>query len=222
MSTGSSNCEHVVFIIFTIHIYLLNAIAYLNIWRLRCIFPNGMYFWKYTHIYICHSTQYTGTAKYQSNIYYFGIKVSARTVRQPSGCGAGREWSWRELQQSLHKRGGLCNGCGFVSLRNLGRAKHIQMCQTGTRPTQASSHIGLRTHKNEERGGENVRVHYRECRVMLSQKHERHAVVQANPVILIQHERGLLTVGLKGKPSLIHNLASSAPNSKENILVQQN
>lgn len=64
MSTGSSNCEHVVFIIFTIHIYLLNAIAYFNIWRLKCIFPNGMYFWKYTHIYICHSTQYTGTAKY--------------------------------------------------------------------------------------------------------------------------------------------------------------
>lgn len=60
----------------------------------------------------------------------------------------GPEWSWRELQQSLHKRGGLCNGCGFVSLRNLGRVKHNQMCQTGTRPTQAASHIRLRMYKN--------------------------------------------------------------------------
>lgn len=106
------------------------------------------------------------------------------------------EWSWRELQQSLHKRGGLCNGCGFVSLRNLGRAKHIQMCQTGTRPTQAASHIRLRMHKNEGRGEDNTRIHYGECRVMLSQKHERHAVVWANPVSLIRQEQGLLTVGL--------------------------
>ncbi len=41
--------------------------------------------------------------------------------------------SARELQQSLHKRGGLCNACGFV-LRNLGRVKHIQMCQKGQKP----------------------------------------------------------------------------------------
>ncbi len=47
--------------------------------------------------------------------------------------------SARELQQSLHKRGGLCNACGFV-LRNLGWAKHIQMCQTGQKPIQTLIH----------------------------------------------------------------------------------
>lgn len=54
----------------------------------------------------------------------------------PKGCGEGkleRVNSARELQQSLHKRGGLCNACGFV-LRNLGRVKHIQMCQKGQKP----------------------------------------------------------------------------------------
>lgn len=52
----------------------------------------------------------------------------------------------RELQQSLHKRGGLCNACGFV-LRNLDRAKHIQMCQTGLKPILYShSHTFINTH----------------------------------------------------------------------------
>lgn len=88
------------------------------------------------------------------------LASTCRTGEYGSHRGVG-QGEWSELQQSLHKRGGLCNGCGFVSLRNLGRAKHIQMCQTGTRPTQAASHIRLRTHKNEGReGGENTRVHY--------------------------------------------------------------
>lgn len=58
-----------------------------------------------------------------------------------------------ELQQSLHKRGGLCNACGFV-LRNSGRAKHIQMCQMGQKPiVYEHSHTYMNTHRGMKRGG---------------------------------------------------------------------
>ena len=62
----------------------------------------------------------------------------------------------RELQQSLHKRGGLCNACGFV-LRNLDRAKHIQMCQTGLKPilySHSHTFINTHTHTHTHRGME--------------------------------------------------------------------
>lgn len=63
-----------------------------------------------------------------------------------------REWakSARELQQSLHKREGLCNASGFV-LRNLGRAKHIQMCQTGQKHIQALTYVQKYTHTRRQR-----------------------------------------------------------------------
>lgn len=89
---------------------------------------------------------------------------SSLTGRNCSGAGivseAGRQGvgqekleranSARELQQSLHKRGGLCNACGFV-LRNLDRAKHIQMCQTGQKPIQALTYIHKYTHRGMKR-----------------------------------------------------------------------
>lgn len=89
-----------------------------------------------------------------------GRKCSAAaTVNEAGRQGVGQEKleranAARELQQSLHKRGGLCNACGFV-LRNLDRAKHIQMCQTGLKPILYShSHTFINyTHRDTHRNG---------------------------------------------------------------------
>lgn len=147
---------------------------------------------------------------------------SSRTGRNCLGAGivseAGRQGvgqekleranSARELQQSLHKRGGLCNACGFV-LRNLGRAKHIQMCQTGQKPIQALTYIHKYTHtltlthsrRNEKR--KKTYRSYSDCRVMLSHKHERHAVVSANLVTLIHEQQADSADSGSSSPSFI-------------------
>lgn len=177
--------ENVACITFNAYIYQLNAVVSLNNYS-----SNAFYHRQEVLIENCWILSH-----YRHDIQRWDLKHNSKSYILASKCQTGeskaavRVWGrkrvdgpeWRELQQSLHKRGGLCNGCGFVSRRNLGRAKRIQMCQTGTRPTQAASHIRLRTHEGNEGRGGGARVHYWECRVMLSQKHERHAVVWGQP-----------------------------------------
>lgn len=64
----------------------------------------------------------------------FGEPGLWRRRADRTGCVSGREAE--SCSSHYIKDRGLCNACGFVLGGNSGRAKHIQMCGAGQKPSQ--------------------------------------------------------------------------------------